>query len=261
MRTRLAALACGLAAACVVSGFALAGSVPMIPSDGIYTACYDAGGNVKLIDAITTKSCPKGYFGPVTWSQTGPVAPKGDTGATGATGEQGPAGPAGATGDPGPAGPKGDPGPAGPAGPKGDPGAATLDGLGCRTSEGLAGTVWYQADAENKLYLACVPRLIKLTVKSSADNYSLAAAHWQVVPTNAMPCENSGALSQTCETWVKESTSVVAVLTFFRLGPTITGTCPGGEAMIAVDLSYAQQVTCPAYKADAEAVMTFHIAP
>ncbi len=256
MRRTMVVVFASIGALALVVGSTLAGSVPIIPAGGVFTACYDSGGNVKLIDpALTNGTCPKGFAGPVTWAQVGP---KGDTGAAGAQGEPGAQG---AQGEPGLQGAQGDPGPAGPAGPKGDPGAATLDGIGCRTSDGLAGTVWVQADLGNALSLVCQPRLIRLTVKSTADSYSLAGTTWHVVPTNAMPCRNYGALSETCDTWVRATTSVVAVLTYFRLGPTITGTCPGGEAMVPVDLSYGQQVTCPAYTADTEAVMTFHIAP
>jgi hypothetical protein len=98
-----------------------------VDGSGVIHACYDTGGNLKVIDASAT--CPKGYT-PLNWSQTGPQGatgpqgPKGDTGAAGATG------PAGAIGATGPAGPKGDTGavgPAGatgPAGPPGDGGAA-----------------------------------------------------------------------------------------------------------------------------------------
>ena len=66
--------------------FAASASVqPAIPSaSGVYTACYDSSGYVRLIDA--TASCPKGWSGPVTWNQKGP---KGDTGPQGVPGTPG----------------------------------------------------------------------------------------------------------------------------------------------------------------------------
>lgn len=149
MRRKLMTAVAAFATLTLVSGVALAGSLP-IPNGGVFWACYDTGGNVKLIDYSTTKTCPKAWFGPVSWSQTEPqglpglpgvqgpkgdtgaVGPagakgdRGDTGATGATGQTGATGEAGAQGpqgDQGAVGPKGDVGPQGEPGPTGETGA------------------------------------------------------------------------------------------------------------------------------------------
>lgn len=62
----------GVAVAVVVlaSGVVLAAS-KVIPNDGVFYACYDSGGNVKLIDYSVTQTCPKSWTGPVTWNQSG----------------------------------------------------------------------------------------------------------------------------------------------------------------------------------------------
>ena len=120
----------------LVSGAVLAGSRLVAPTeDGIFWACYDNGGNVKLVADGDT--CPGNWTGPVSWSQTGPrgpagpegpagaagpagpVGPEGPTGPQGLAGPEGPQGPAGAAGAAGPAGPEGPTGPAGPPGPAG----------------------------------------------------------------------------------------------------------------------------------------------
>lgn len=130
---RLASVAVGLAAFLLLSGVTLAGSSPSIPSGGVFSACYDAGGNVKLIDPAITKVCPRGWSGPVAWSQTGPSGPEGPAGQQG---DVGPVGPKGDQGVAGPVGPQGDQGVVGPAGPQGEPGPVLpgideLNGLPC----------------------------------------------------------------------------------------------------------------------------------
>ena len=142
MRRSLVTLVAVFATLTLVSGVVLAGSLP-IPNGGVFWACYDTGGNVKLIDYSTTRTCPKTWFGPVSWSQMGSQGlqgiqglqgvqglqgPKGETGTTGATGLKGDAG---STGDPGATGATG---PTGQIGPKGDPGAQGSDG-----TDGLPG--------------------------------------------------------------------------------------------------------------------------
>jgi len=145
VRRSLVTLVAVFATLTLVSGVVLAGSLA-IPNGGVFWACYDGGGNVKLIDYATTKTCPKTWLGPVSWSQTGPQGlqgiqglqgvqglqgPKGDTGATGAKGLKGDQGDAGSTGDPGATGATG---PTGQIGPKGDPGTQGKDG-----TDGLPG--------------------------------------------------------------------------------------------------------------------------
>jgi hypothetical protein len=123
--------AAAMVALVLVAGAAVAGSIPVVPNHGVFYACYDAGGNVKLIDDSATSTCPKGYVGPVHWSVAGPTGPEG---------ERGPEGPAGASGAIGPAGPQGEQGPAGPAGPAGPPGPAGPGGSpGERGATGPAG--------------------------------------------------------------------------------------------------------------------------
>lgn len=141
MRRSLAAGLAAFATLVIVSGAVLAGSTWNVPANGVFSACYDTGGNVKFIDYSVKQTCPKGWMGPVQWNQTGPQGlqgPKGDTGATGATGPKGdtgavgPAGPKGdpgAEGVPGAAGPQGLPGATGAQGPKGDTGEAGPQGL------------------------------------------------------------------------------------------------------------------------------------
>jgi hypothetical protein len=61
------------------------GAIPAAES-GVFSACYDSGGNVKLIDNAKTATCPKGHTGPVTWNQIGPKGDKGDQGIQGIQG-------------------------------------------------------------------------------------------------------------------------------------------------------------------------------
>lgn len=74
----------GLIALIALAAVAVAGTAyATIPdSSGVIHGCYDSGGNLKVIDAPTTPSCPKGYT-PVNWNNTGspgPQGPKGDKG-------------------------------------------------------------------------------------------------------------------------------------------------------------------------------------
>ena len=72
MRRRLAALGVAFAIVVLASGVVLAAS-KAIPNDGVFYACYDSGGAVKLIDYSATQTCPKGWTGPVSWYQTGRI--------------------------------------------------------------------------------------------------------------------------------------------------------------------------------------------
>jgi hypothetical protein len=95
-----------------------------VDGNGVIHTCYNAGGNLKVIDA--SASCPKGYTA-LNWSQTGPQGTQGPQGPAGAAGEQGPKGDTGAAGPQGPAGatgPVGLQGPVGATGPQGPGGAA-----------------------------------------------------------------------------------------------------------------------------------------
>lgn len=100
--------AAGIAVGVVVGAAVAGGSAYAITRDipgpdGMIHGCYDATGDLKVIDSGTT--CVRGVNA-LNWNQ------------------QGPAGPQGAKGDAGPAGPKGDAGPTGPAGPAGPKGDA-----------------------------------------------------------------------------------------------------------------------------------------
>jgi len=154
MRRKIVSVAAGAALVTLLSGVALAGASWTVPNEGTFWACYDGGGAVKFIDHSVTETCPKGWMGPVSWSETGPQ------GAVGPQGDQGPAGPAGADGAPGaqgPAGPQGDQGPAGPAGPQGEPGPAGPAFLGsaCTFPDGSTGTVTMTVAANGTITFSC----------------------------------------------------------------------------------------------------------
>jgi collagen triple helix repeat protein len=121
----------GAVVGAVLAGGAAA-TIAAIPGpDGVINGCYQKNvGNLRVIDPSSGDSCRPPEI-PISWSQTGPQGPKGDTGATGPQGPQGPKGDTGATGPQGPQGPKGDTGatgPHGPQGPKGDTGATGATG-------------------------------------------------------------------------------------------------------------------------------------
>lgn len=189
-------LAAGAAAALLLGGAYAATAPGGIPgSDGVFNACYDNGGNVKLVPAGT--SCSKGWT-PTSWSQTGPAGPAGAagqdgadgaTGAPGADGANGTDGAPGADGDSayevwlaagnqgteadflaslkgepgqaglaGPQGPKGDTGATGPQGPAG-PGIASIDSLAGLTCSGPygSGTTVLTYGASGEVRLTCSP--------------------------------------------------------------------------------------------------------
>jgi hypothetical protein len=102
------------AAAVLAGGMLVAAAVvPTAPSsEGVFTACYNNGGTMQLVDEGA--SCPDGWNGPVTWNQQGQPGPQG---------EQGPAG-----ADSTVPGPKGDPGAPGEQGPAGED-AVLLSGM------------------------------------------------------------------------------------------------------------------------------------
>ena len=108
MNKRVGLIAAGIACGLVVAGGTAYASVSSIPdSNGSIYVCYDASGNMKVIDPSVTATCPKGWNGPLKMNENQ---------------SPGPVGPAGPTGQPGPAGPTGQPGPAGPTGQPGAPG-------------------------------------------------------------------------------------------------------------------------------------------
>ena len=110
MHRSLSAAVAAFATLALVSGVVLAGASWNVPTNGVFYACYDSGGNIKLIDYGVTQTCPSNWLGPVKWNQTGPQ------GAQGPKGLQGPKGDKGDTGATGPTGTKGDTGATGPAG-------------------------------------------------------------------------------------------------------------------------------------------------
>jgi hypothetical protein len=81
-----------LSAGLLVAALAVSTYAAIPSAGGVYTACKDSVGNIKVIDAEKGATCPAGQA-KLTWSQTGPkgpVGPVGPQGATGATGDRGP---------------------------------------------------------------------------------------------------------------------------------------------------------------------------
>ena len=148
------------------------GAIPATGT-GVFTACYDSGGNVKLIDTAKTATCPKGHSGPVSWNQAGVQGPEGI---------QGPAGPQGLTGATGAAGPAGgnEPaglqGPAGPAGPAGPSTLAALEGTPCSadTSSGIVSLTTGTGEASVPITFACIKTpTVTVTVTGGALSINL----------------------------------------------------------------------------------------
>ncbi len=102
-----------------------------IPDAGVIHGCYQKNvGNLRVIDTSQGDACRPSEKA-LSWNQTGPTGPKGETGARGPTGPKGatgPAGPTGPKGATGPTGPKGSTGPSGPAGPTGPKGSTGPSG-------------------------------------------------------------------------------------------------------------------------------------
>jgi hypothetical protein len=166
IRNRSLGTILGLCLALMLGTIALA-AIP--GANGVITGCYrPETGRLRVIDAQTSKKCERGES-QITWNQTGPAGPKGNTGApgaqgipgaAGAKGDPGPQGAPGAKGDTGPQGipgaqgpagaigPQGDTGPQGPAGaigPQGDTGPQGLPGaIGPKGSAGTPGISGYQ---------------------------------------------------------------------------------------------------------------------
>ena len=182
MHRGLTAALAAFAMLTLVSGVVLAGSSWSVPTNGVFYACYDTGGNVKFINYGITQKCPNNWMGPVKWNEigpagaTGPQGPKGDTGVTGATGPAGPKGDTGAPGADGLPGPKGDtgdtgaPGADGLPGPKGDTGgpivsADELAGLPCRVNTADEGVMVISYDTAGVMTLTCTrTKLFYLTL-------------------------------------------------------------------------------------------------
>jgi hypothetical protein len=144
----------------VLAGSVAWAAIPTTPG-GVIQGCYDAGGNVKVVEALP---CPRNYT-PFQWNQQGIQGiqgPKGDKGDKGDQGEQGIQGIQGPKGDQGPQGiqglkgDKGDKGDTGAAGPSGISGyeivredvdvggfgAATTDAPCPTGKRALGGGVW-----------------------------------------------------------------------------------------------------------------------
>lgn len=107
MNKRIGLLAAGLGVALVAVGGTAFGAVSSIPDgSGVIHGCYDSGGNLKVIDASVTATCPKGYSA-LDWNQTGSAGQQGPQGQTGPQGTAGPTGPQGLPGASGAAGANG----------------------------------------------------------------------------------------------------------------------------------------------------------
>jgi hypothetical protein len=88
-RGHFIAAALGAVAATVLAGGVAWAAIP--GPTGLIQGCYDAGGNVKVVETLP---CPRGYT-PFSWSQQGIQGLKGDAGPQGPKGDKGDAGPAG----------------------------------------------------------------------------------------------------------------------------------------------------------------------
>ena len=181
----------GLCALIAAAGIAYA----TIPSSSkVYTACMlNNVGTVRLIDpslpSTNAMSHCTSLETQLTWNQQGQQGlqglqgPKGDIGATGPQGPQGPKGDPGATGPAGPTGPAGQAGkdgtscinpdgslaspacqgPKGDQGPQGPPGkdgssftdVSQLNGNGCTTHDGSAGTITVNTSSSDDVTLHC----------------------------------------------------------------------------------------------------------
>lgn len=69
MRIRTPILAAAAAALGLTIGGAVVAVADIPSANGTIRACYDSGGNVKLIDE--GNGCPKGFKGPISWNQQG----------------------------------------------------------------------------------------------------------------------------------------------------------------------------------------------
>ena len=127
-RRDIVAAAAGAVVATVLAGGVAWAAIP--GPGGVIQGCYDAGGNVKVVETLP---CPRGYTS-LPWSQQGPQGiqgPKGDKGDKGDRGEQGPQGPQGLQGlqgPPGKNGTDGQDGAPGQPGATGPPGASGISG-------------------------------------------------------------------------------------------------------------------------------------
>jgi hypothetical protein len=119
VRSHLRSRRLAVVAAAAVAVLAAGGvSYAMIPSSGgVFTACVNKAGKMRLIDPDAGATC-RGNERQVTWNQTGPSGPAGAMGATGATGLKGDQG---ATGNPGQTGATGATGGTGATGAPGAP--------------------------------------------------------------------------------------------------------------------------------------------
>jgi hypothetical protein len=228
----------------------VSGAIPATGT-GTYSACYDAGGSLKLIDPVVTPTCPKGYKGPITWNQTGPqglpgaVGAAGPTGPQGPTGTQGPKGDAGTPGAPGAAGAPGAQGPVGPIGPQGEPGrdgSANLDSLeggACRLPGDVAGTVDVAVASDGLITFTCVavPTWCSLhtptvgahmTVTCDEEGQSLTfacATFWHDIDDDiATGCERSAGQAAMDLLFPAEADLAVPA----SCGGSLTVGCPGG---------------------------------
>lgn len=179
-------LAAGGAAAVVAGGVAYA-TIP--DSSGVIHGCYSANGAkgtngtpLNIVDSGTA-SCSRGQM-EVTWNQTGPQGPKGDTGATG------------------PQGPKGDTGDTGPQGPAGPASLDALQGAPC-TVKGLPSTVEVSIDTGNgAVSLTCSPtHLVSVTMTGISEPFIS-------IDDNTDSNFNKGCGSLTCSTDVPSGDQV-----------------------------------------------------
>jgi hypothetical protein len=83
-RGHLLAALLGAIVATVVAGGVAWATIPPVPG-GVIQGCYDAGGNVKVVEALP---CPPKYT-PFQWNQRGPAGTNGTNGTDGTDGTNG----------------------------------------------------------------------------------------------------------------------------------------------------------------------------
>ena len=150
----------GAAVGAVLAGGAAFAAIP--DSSGIINGCYQKNvGNLRVIDTSAGDSCRPSEVA-ISWSQTGPQGPKGDTGPTG------------------PQGPKGDTGATGPQGVQGVPGTVGLANETCPAGAFVTGF-----DATGHIVCSnvtppptCTPTTLTTTMVSHSNNDLIQVEEW-----------------------------------------------------------------------------------
>jgi hypothetical protein len=272
-------------AAAIASGSVLAAASLVVPTNGVFWACYDGGGSARFIDGSVGK-CPAGMSGPVKWNQTGPQGLQGEKGDPGAKGEPGADGMTpsattleagseacqyggvefalgetkayacnGAPGEPGAAGAEGA---RGPEGPKGDPGATSLVGMDCPTVNGYPGTLSVAYDLSDAMRLKCNAKMVTITFTATT---APADQRWWIT------LEGGGTGTRECGRVGPGSCSMTAAMVpaipnmNVTLGDaaSVTGACPGGGSWTRQSPPWQQLWKCPLVTFSEDTAITFAI--